>query len=154
LKYRWEAYNEAILLYALGLGSPTYPLPEDSYQAWTQTYEWKEIYGYEYLFCGPLFTHQLSHVWIDFRGIQDAVMRERGIDYFENSRRATYAQREYAIHNPKGFKGYNENAWGISASDGPGPAVCEVDGVGRRFFDYLARGIPYGPDDGTLAPGR
>jgi hypothetical protein len=152
LKYRWEGYNEAILLYVLGLGSPLHPLPPESYQKWTQTYQWKKIYGYEYLYCGPLFTHQLSHVWIDFRAIQDTYMHERDMDYFENSRRATYVQREYAIRNPRGFKGYNQNAWGFTASDGPGPAVAVVDGVERRFSDYLARGAPYGPDDGTLAP--
>ena len=152
LKYRWEGYSEAILLYVLGLASPTYPLAPESYQAWTQTYGWENIYGYEHVSAGPLFIHQLSHVWIDFRGIQDEYMRQRGIDYFENSRRATYVQREYAIRNPQGFKGYNENAWGVTASDGPGQGSHIVDGVERQFFDYLARGAPYGPDDGTLAP--
>jgi hypothetical protein len=152
LKYRWEGYCEAILLYALGLGSPTYPLAPESYRAWTQTYRWENIYGYEHLSAAPLFIHQLSHVWIDFRGIQDAYMRQQGIDYFENSRRATYVQREYANRNPQGFKGYNENAWGITASDGPGWATHRVDGVQRSFFDYVARGAPDGPDDGTLAP--
>ena len=62
----------------------------ESYAAWASTYQWKTIYGHELLYSGPLFTHQFSHVWIDFRGIQDAFMREHGIDYFENSRRATY----------------------------------------------------------------
>jgi hypothetical protein len=152
LKARWEGYSEAILLYVLGLGSPTHPLPAESYKAWTRTYRWKKLYGHEFLYAGPLFIHQLSHVWIDFRGIQDDYMRERGIDYFENSRRATYVQQQYAIRNPKGFKGYNENCWGITASDGPGPATLKIDGVVRRFHDYKARSIPYGPDDGTIAP--
>jgi hypothetical protein len=152
LKYRWEGYSEAILLYALGLGSPTYPLPAESYPAWTRTYQWAKLYGYEFLFAGPLFIHQLSHVWIDFRGLQDEFMRQMKLDYFENSRRATYVQQQYAIHNPQGFKGYNENCWGITASDGPGPATTKVEGIQRQFFDYLARGIPYGPDDGTIAP--
>jgi hypothetical protein len=79
-------------------------------------------------------------------------MRERGLDYFENSRRATYVQREYAMHNPREFAFYSKDCWGITASDGPGPATLTVDGVGRRFFDYLARGVPDGPDDGTIAP--
>jgi len=56
-------------------------------------YRWEQCYGQEYLYAGPLFTHQLSHVWIDFRGIQDSFMRDKGIDYFENSRRATYIQQ-------------------------------------------------------------
>ena len=152
LKHRWEGYNEALILYALGLGSPTHPLPAESYKAWTKTYRWKKLYGHEFLYAGPLFVHQLSHLWIDFRGIQDQFMRERGIDYFENSRRATYVQQQYAIHNPKGFKGYGEYIWGITASDGPGPAARRIDGIVRRFYDYRARGIPFGPDDGTLAP--
>ena len=152
IKYRWEGYSEALLLYVLGLGSPTHPLPEQSYAAWTKPYRWKKLYGHEFLYAGPLFIHQLSHVWVDFRGIRDEYMRGRGIDYFENSRRATLVQQQYAIRNPRGFKGYNENCWGITASDGPGPAKLRIDGVVRRFHDYRARGIPYGPDDGTLAP--
>lgn len=152
LRYRWQGYNEALLLYMLGLSSPTYPLPEKSYPAWTRTYKWKKLYGYEFLYAGPLFIHQLSHIWIDFRGIQDAFMRQKNSDYFENSRRASYVQQQYAIRNPKGFKGYNANCWGITASDGPGPARRRIDGVERRFYDYIGRGIPYGPDDGTIAP--
>jgi hypothetical protein len=152
LKSRWEGYSEGILLYVLGLGSPTHPLPERSYPAWTRTYRWTKLYGHEYLYAGPLFIHQLSHVWIDFRGIPDAYMRGRGIDYFENSRRATLAQQQYAIRNPKGFAGYGECCWGITACDGPGPTTRRIDGVERRFYDYKARGIPNGPDDGTMAP--
>lgn len=148
----WEGYNEAIILHVLGLASPTHPLPPETYRAFTATYQWKEIYGQESLYAGPLFIHQLSHLWIDFRGIRDEFMRGKGIDYFENSRRATYMQKEYAIHNPNQFSGYGENAWGITASDGPGPAVLTHDGIERRFFDYEARGAPFGPDDGTLAP--
>jgi hypothetical protein len=72
LRYRWEGYDEAMLLYALGLGSPTYPLATESYAAWTSTYQWKHLFGYELLYGGPLFIHQYSHVWVDFRGIQDA----------------------------------------------------------------------------------
>ena len=152
LGYRWEGYSEAILLYVLGLGSPTHALPESSYTAWTRTYRWKNLYGHELLYAGPLFIHQLSHVWIDFRGIRDAYMRKRGIDYFENSRRATFAQQQYAIRNPRQFEGYGECCWGITASDGPGPATRWIDGVEHRFYDYRARSIPYGPDDGTVAP--
>jgi hypothetical protein len=109
LPYRWSGYDEATLLYVLGLGSPTHPLPAESYAAWTSTYEWKTIYGYELLYGGPLFIHQYSHIWLDMRGIQDAFALEKGIDYCENSRRATYVQREYAILNPLDFAGYGEN---------------------------------------------
>jgi len=152
LKFRWEGYDEALLLYALGLGSPTYPLPDESYAAWTSTFTWRTVYGHDFLYAGPLFIHQFSHLWIDCRGIQDAVMRDRGIDYFENSRRATYVQQQHAILNPGEFSGYGAHCWGITASDGPGPAERRVNGVDRRFFGYRARGVPDGPDDGTLAP--
>ena len=152
LPHRWEGYDEAALLYILGLGSPTFPLAPESYAAWTSTYEWKEIYGYEFVYGGPLFIHQYSHIWVDFRGIQDAFARSKGIDYCENSRRATYIQREYAMRNPLGFAGYGENFWGLTASDGPGWITREIQGIERRFFDYVARGAPYGPDDGTIAP--
>jgi hypothetical protein len=152
LRYRWEGYDEALILYVLGLGSPTYPLPPESYAAWLSGYRWKTVYGHEIAYAGPLFIHQLSHVWIDFRGIRDSFMRDHDSDYFENSRRATHIQREYAIRNPRGFAGYGENCWGITASDGPGPLTCKIDGVERRFRGYLARGVPFGPDDGTLSP--
>jgi hypothetical protein len=152
LEYRWEGYDEALLLYVLGLGSPTHPLPESSYAAWASTYRWESCYGYEYLYAGPLFTHQLSHVWIDFREIQDAFMRSKGIDYFENSRRATYVQQGYAVANPRKFADYGECCWGITASEGPGPATLKLNGIEREFSDYVGRGVPYGPDDGTLSP--
>jgi hypothetical protein len=152
IKYRWVGYNEALILYVLGLASPTHPLPAKSYGAWTRTYKWKKIYGREFLYAGPLFVHQLSHMWIDFRGIQDEYMQKRETDYFENSRRATYIQQQYAIRNPRGFKGYGEYIWGLTASDGPGPASKKIRGKLRKFYDYSARGVPNGPDDGTLAP--
>ena len=152
LRYRWQGYDEAVILYVLGLGSPTHPLPPESYAAWLSTYKWKKIYGRELVYAGPLFVHQFSHIWIDFRGIRDAFMRNHGSDYFENSRQATYLQRDYAIRNPKGFSGYGETCWGITASDGPGPTKRQKTVSGRRFYSYLARGAPFGPDDGTLSP--
>jgi len=96
----------------LGLGSPTHPLQAESYAAWASTYEWRTIYGCKLLYGGPLFIHQYSHIWLDMRGIYDAFARDKGIDYCENSRRAAYVQREYAIRNPLGFAGYGENFWG------------------------------------------
>lgn len=152
IKYRWFGYSEALILYVLALASPTHPLPAKSYRAWTRTYKWKKLYGREFLYGGPLFLHQLSHMWIDFRGIQDDYMRKHESDYFENSRRATYIQQQYAIRNPRGFKGYGEYIWGLTASDGPGPARKKIKGKLLRFYDYISRGVPSGPDDGTLAP--
>ncbi len=152
LPYRWEGYDEALILYLLALGSPTHPIGRASYDAWCSSYEWKEIYGFEFLYAGPLFIHQMSHIWCDFRGIRDAFMRDHDCDYFENSRRATFVQQQYAIRNPLGFKHVNDWCWGVTASDGPGNQTKKVDGVQRVFFDYVARGAPFGPDDGTLAP--
>jgi hypothetical protein len=152
LHYGWEGYSEASLLYALGLGSPTHPLADDSFAAWTATYQWESIYDINLLYAGPLFIHQFSHAWIDFEGIQDCFMRAKGSDYFENSRRATYVQQEYARRNPYGFKAYGADCWGFTANDGPGPLTMRVDGRKRRIFGYVARGVPYGPDDGTIGP--
>jgi hypothetical protein len=152
IQHQWQGYDEGLLLYVLALGSPSHPLSPAAYTAWASTYEWKRCYDIDYLYAGPLFTHQLSHVWIDFRNIQDAFMRGKGIDYFENSRRATLIQQRYAIDNPLGFKGYDEKCWGITASDGPGPTTSKIDGIERRFYDYEGRGAPYGIDDGTVAP--
>jgi len=152
IRDRWTGYDEGLLLYLLGLGSPTFPLPDESYIAYCSTYQWKSIYGRELLYSGPLFTHQLSHLWIDFRGLRDAFMREHGSDYFENSRQATYVHQEYAVRNPQQFAGYGEFCWGITATDGPGWEKRRANGIERQFFDYYARGAPYGPDDGTVAP--
>lgn len=152
LPYRYEGYDEGLLLYVLGLGSPTHPMPQESYAAFCSTYEWKSIYGRELLYSGPLFTHQLSHLWIDFRGLQDTFMRDRQSDYFENSKHATFVQQAYAIANPLQFEGYGKHCWGFTACDGPGWVNRLVNGVERQFFDYAARGAPFGPDDGTIAP--
>jgi hypothetical protein len=152
LHYGWEGYNEAIVLYVLALGSPTHPVGDDCYEAWTTTYQWENLYGHDFLYGGPLFTHQFSHAWIDFRGIRDRFMREKACDYFENSRRAVHVQRAYTRINPRGHAGYDEDSWGLSACDGPSDEVQGVDAEPRRLFGYAARGVPYGPDDGTLSP--
>ncbi len=152
LHYGWEGYSEATILYVLGLASPSYPLPKESFKAWTATYQWENIYDYEFLYAGPLFIHHFSHAWIDFGGIRDRFMREKNSDYFENSRRTISVQREYARRNPYGFEGYGKNCWGITANDGPGFRTLKIDGRERRFLGYAARGVPYGPDDGTIDP--
>ena len=150
LNYGWEGYSEAILLYVLGLGSPTHALTDESFPAWTVTYQWENLYGHNFLVAGPLFIHQFSHAWIDFRGIRDAFMREKDCDYFENSRRATYVQREYAMRNPRSFTGYGADCWGLSAGDGPQAEARSIAGRNQTFYGYAARGVPYGPDDGSL----
>ena len=140
----WRGYNEAMILYVLGLGSPTHPLPDGAWDAWTADYDgqWQTHYGYEFLTFPPLFGHQYSHVWIDFRDMPDAYMRARGTDYFENSRRATLAQRAYAIDNPGGFPNYSAEEWGLTASDDPPPEPL-----------YVAHGAPPAQNDnGTITP--
>jgi hypothetical protein len=151
LSYGWEGYSEALVLYVLGLASPTYPLTRESFLAWTMTYQWENLYGQDFLYAGPLFIHQLSHAWIDFRGLKDSFMREKGCDYFENSRRATLVQREYAMRNPLDFRGYGQDCWGLSASNGPSIPPLLIAGRQQAFYAYAARGAPYGPDDGTIA---
>jgi hypothetical protein len=151
LHYGWEGYSEAILLYVLAMGSPTHPIAGDCYKAWTSTYQWENLYNHDYLYAGPLFVHHFSHAWIDLRGIRDRFMREKRSDYFENSRRAIFIQREYAQRNPHEFAGYDENCWGLSACDGPSDEQPGVSNEKRRLFGYSARGVPYGPDDGTLS---
>ncbi len=153
LKYRWQGYNEGLPLYLLALGSAAHSLSGESYRAWTQTYQWKCVYGHEYLYAGPLFIHQFMHAWIDFRGLQDDFMRNKCIDYFENSRRATYIQREYCRRNARGFACRSDLSWGITACDGPGPCVRRIKRRKMRFFGYRARGVPFGPDDGTVSAG-
>lgn len=152
LPHRWRGYDEATILYILALGSPTHAVEPESYAAYTASYTFKEVYGHEYLYAGPLFIHQYSHLWVDFRGLLDDAMRVRGFDYFENSRRATLVHQAYAIRNPLGFTHACDCCWGFTASDGPGPASLLVDGIERQFHGYLARGAPFGPDDGTIAP--
>jgi len=150
LNYGWQGYNEALVLYALGMGSHTHPLTSASFEAWTVTYQWENLYGIDFLFAGPLFVHQFSHAWIDFRGIRDRFMREKNCDYFENSRRAAKVQRQYAIRNPRGFAGYGQDCWGLSAGDGPSVEPRMVAGRRQAFYGYAARGAPWGPDDGTI----
>lgn len=156
IEHDWAGYNEAMIVYILALGSPTHPIEPEAWDAWTSSYDksWGKFQGQEYLSFAPQFGHQYSHVWIDFRGIQDAYMRSRGIDYFENSRRATFAQRAYAIENPMQWQDYGENVWGLTASDGPQRTMQEYNGEQREFRHYSARGAGLRDafDDGTIAP--
>jgi hypothetical protein len=152
LHYGWEGYNEALLLYILALGSPTSPLEPDAFLRWQQTYQWERLLGQDVLYSGPLFTHLFPHAWVDLRGIRDAFMREKDCDYFENTCRAIAVQREYCDLNPRQFPGYSCNLWGISAGDGPSGEGAPEFAADTRRFGYMARGVPFGPDDGTVCP--
>ncbi len=153
ISYRYQGYDESLLMHVLGFGSSTFPLPPECYRAWQKTFDWRAQYGIDYLHAGPLFIHQLSHCWIDFRGISDEFMQAKGLDYFENSCRAVKVQQSYAQENPHKFRGYGPHSWGLSASDGPGPTTMRIDNVDREFWMYRARGVADDPDDGTLSPG-
>ena len=135
----WVGYNEAMVLYCLGLGAATNALPATAWGAWTKGYTWVSDHGLSYIPFPPLFGHQYSHCWIDFRNVADPYMRSHNSTYFENSRRATLAQRSYCVSNPLKHSGYDGNVWGLTSCDGP-PG-------------YQAHGAPPPQgDDGTIAP--
>lgn len=152
-QFGWTGYNEALFLYVLAAGSGM-KNAEQSYQAWVSTYKWYTPYeGLSHVAFPPLFGHQFSQAFIDYRGLADSYMKEKGIDYFENSRRATYVQQRYATDNPQGWTGYDSLCWGVTASDGPTEKMNFGD---RKFLGYAGRGTS-GPeynyfDDGTIAP--
>jgi hypothetical protein len=154
IDYDWHGLNEGMILYVLALGSPTHPIDPAAWTEFTSTYRWADFFGQQHVNFAPLFGHQYSHIWIDFRGIKDPYMREKGIDYFENSRRATYSQRAYATANPHDWKDYSANIWGLTAVDGPLDTLLNIRGQPRRFWTYSARGAAAGEirDDGTIGP--
>jgi hypothetical protein len=153
LDFGWSGYNEGLFLYVLAAGTGMKDVVK-SYDSWLSTYKWNTPYnGLSHVAFPPLFGHQFSQAFIDYRGLADKYMREKKIDYFENSRRATYVQRQYSIDNPKGWIGYDSLCWGITASDGPGSQYNSGD---KTFLFYAGRGTS-GPDynyfdDGTIAP--
>jgi hypothetical protein len=152
----WRGYNEGMIVYVLALGSPTHPVAAGTWDSFTSNYyrHWGSLEGQTHLTFGPLFGHQFSAVWIDYRGIKDEFMWPQAIDYFENSRRAVLAQRAYAIRNPRDWRGYGPNIWGLTASDGPGYFKLPYLGETRQFYAYAARGVSPVEiiDDGTIAP--
>ena len=154
LPYDWRGYNEGLLVYLFALGSPTHAVAPAAWAEWEAGYRWGEFEGYSYFGFGPLFGHQFPLVWLDLRGVQDRLTAERGLDYFENARRATLAQYSYARRNPSGFHGYGPELWGLSACDGPVHGEFQIDGETRRFETYWARGACFTEvnDDGTVAP--
>ena len=114
LESRWDHYCELMILYLLAIGSPTHPIPAESWRAWRRP----AIAFEEYSYIGgppPLFVHQFAHAWVDFRG-----WREREAphtDWFENSVIATRAHKTFCLRLAKEFPGYTDSVWGITASD-------------------------------------
>ncbi len=134
LPYRWDAYSELLAMYLLAIGAPANAIPASSWDAWKRPV--RNVDGLSYIeSAAPLFAHQYSHAWFDFRG-----RRDRYADYFENSRLATEAHRTFCMDQSHRFPWYGENMWGITASDS------------QR--GYLAWGGPFqaGSLDGTLVP--
>lgn len=153
----WVGFNEGMFVNILALGSPTHPGPANLWEQWTKRYPefWRGDGPTRHVGFAPLFGHQYSHIFIDFRGIRDAPMRAAGFDYFENSRRATYANWAWCSINRMGWNGYSRTLWGLTACDGPGDLQRKFKGETRQFFGYSARGPliePDGRDDGTIAP--
>ncbi|MCK5306232.1 MAG: hypothetical protein KAJ66_03790 [Candidatus Omnitrophica bacterium] len=110
----WDSYSEAMILYALAIGSPTYPIKAKSWSTWKRSVA---KYGdYELIYCstGSLFTYQYSHAWIDFRKLDD-----QGINWFKNSIEATKANRKFCIDQQNHYRTYGPNIWGLTASLGP-----------------------------------
>jgi hypothetical protein len=154
IESQWSGYNEAMVLLIVAMGSPTYPIDARSWSKWCATYPVDTFYGFKNVQFDPLFGHQYSHVWIDFRGIQDSFMRVQNDDYFSNSQKATLSNRAYCIQNPMKWEGYHEDQWGLTACDGPINKTVSIGDMERQFFDYRARGAASIQivDDGTIAP--
>jgi hypothetical protein len=134
LRYRWDNYSELMMLYLLALGSETHGLSPETWDAWTRSnfsYEGIKYIGSS----APLFVHQYSQAWFDFRG-----KRDRFADYFENSILATEAHRRFCLNLAREFPDYSEQLWGITASDSQN--------------SYTVWGGPpkSGPIDGTVVP--
>lgn len=134
LQYRWDYYSELMMMYLLGLGSNSHPLPVQTWHAWKRiTFEYD---GMRYIGSyAPLFVHQYSQAWFDFRG-----KRDRYADYFQNSTIATEVHRRFCLELAKQYPHFSDDLWGISASDSKN--------------GYVAWGGPpeMGPIDGTVVP--
>ncbi|MGC9944430.1 MAG: glucoamylase family protein, partial [Verrucomicrobiota bacterium] len=136
----WVGYNEGMMIYLLGMGAPTNPLPATAWAYWTRGYNWATNYGQTFVPFGPLFGHEYSHCWVDFRHMADTYMNSHSSTYFENSRRAALAQQQYCIADPLQWPGYGSNVWGLTACDDP-------------YVGYESHGAPPPVnDDGTIAP--
>jgi hypothetical protein len=134
LPYRWDYYSELMMMYLLAIGSPTHPLPAETWDAWKRVrfnYEGMRYIGS----FAPLFVHQYSQAWFDFRGKSDGYA-----DYFYNSITATKVHMQFCLELGKQFPDYSEDLWGITASDSQ--------------KGYVIWGGPpmMGPIDGTVVP--
>lgn len=137
----WDMYAEQLMLYVLGVASPTFPVEPTIYEDFKKTVaDYGEIKNIVHTYCGTLFTYQYSHAWIDFRNRKD----KDGIDWFENSVKATLANRKYCIENSQKFKTFGENSWGLTACLGPKGYSGEF-GAKPAFSELQG-------NDGTISP--
>ena len=112
----WDMYAEQLMMYILGVASPTYPVSKELYNNFKRPISnYEDIENIIFSYGGSLFTYQYSHAWIDFRRLID----KDGINWFINSTKATKANRLYCIRNKERFKTFNENSWGLTACVGP-----------------------------------
>lgn len=133
-KSRWDTFCELMMMYLLGIGSPSHPMPVDSWNAFSRPRV--KYDGLDYISGAPtLFTHQYSQAWFDFRNRRDAYA-----DYFQNSTTATLAHMQFCLSLHDRFSDYTKDLWGFSASD--------------SAHGYVAWGGPpaEGPIDGTIVP--
>lgn len=149
----WTGLNEGLFLYILAAGSGSKDAVK-AYDVWLKDYKYEEPYpNLKHVTFGPLFGHQYSQMFVDFRGLVDKFMIDKDLDYFENSRRALLTQRLYAMENPENFVGYDSLTWGLSACDGPGRTYSLR---GKPMNGYRARGTTgfkdWTDDDGTITP--
>ena len=134
LQYRWDSYSEMMMMYLLGLGSSSHPLPEQAWDAWKRTTF--EFDGIHYIGSyAPLFVHQYSQAWFDFRG-----KRDKYADYFQNSILATDVHRRFCLGLANKFPDYSDNLWGITASDS------------EHGYEVWGGPPSTGPIDGTVVP--
>lgn len=140
---QWDVYGEQLVQYLLGAASPTHPVPKSTYDVMQKLVGRYDQYEFIYSWYGSLFTHQFSHAWFDFRNVSD----DKGTQWFENSRLATLANRQYCIDNPENFKAFHENSWGLTASDGPSgySGLYGAPPTGRN-------GVFEHKNDGTVVP--
>lgn len=150
IKHRWAHYNESMLLYLLAMGSPTHAIPAESWKAWERS-EVKTYNGHTFIHCAPLFTHQFSHAWIDFRNQRDDVA-----DYFRNSTLATLAQRQFCADQNKRFPQWSQELWGLTAADtvkGYKAFGTALDAHDERFLDGTlvpcapGGSLPFAPEE-------
>lgn len=147
--YQWEGLSEGKLMAMMAVGSLTHPIPTSAWSAFTSTYQVTNSYGYAFVQFSPLFGHQYSELFFDYRGVSDVEPSStwKSVNYFENSRRATLAQQRYSMAKKSSLPWYSQDLWGLTACDGPGNATTP------QYYGYTARGAnPTMSDDNTFAP--